>query len=205
MSIPCDLVLLPSKDLASKAIKASKATRKYESFFTLEDGKVYPHMSLYMFQLDETDIPKIEEVLDEIAKNTDSITATAIKYGLGVGFGVGYVDPEYKVTDDLKDLQDKVVQAVNPLRAGTRESDIAKIQDATGVKLKNLQKFGYPSIGELFRPHITLTRLKEYNPDVLKLLPEDVGTFTGLFDRIGLFEMGSNGTCVRQIVTRHLV
>ena len=88
---------------------------------------------------------------------------------------------------------------INPLKAGMRESDIAKMQDAKAIKLENLQKFGYPAIGELFRPHMTLTRLKEHNPKVLNLLPKDISTFNGTFDRVGLFEMGSNGTCVRKI------
>ncbi len=199
MSLPCDIVLLPSIELANKAIEASKATNKYESFFTLEDGKFYPHMSLYMFQLDETDISKVEEVLTRIANDTKVITAKATTYSLGTGFGVGYVDPEYEVTEGLSSLQDKVVEAVNPIRAGMRESDIKKMQDAEGIKLENLQKYGYPAIGELFRPHITLTRLKEHNPKVLELLPQDVTSFSGVFDRLGLFEMGENGTCIRKI------
>lgn len=198
-SLPCDIVLLPSSELATRAIQASKATKQYESFFTLEDGKYYPHMSLYMFQLNETDIAKVEEVLTRIARDTKPVSAKATTYSLGTGFGVGYVDPEYEVTEELSRLQNKVVEAVNPIRAGMRESDIKKMQDAEGIKLDNLKKYGYPAIGELFRPHITLTRLKEHNPKVLELLPQDVTTFSGVFDRLGLFEMGDNGTCIRKI------
>ncbi|MBP6005281.1 hypothetical protein KA531_00005, partial [Candidatus Saccharibacteria bacterium] len=57
----------------------------------------------------------------------------------------------------------------------------------------------YPAVGDLFRPHITLTRLKEHNPNVLELLQQDITTFNGVFDRLGLFEMGENGTCIRKI------
>lgn len=198
-SLPCNIVLLPSSELANKAIEASNATRQYDSFFTLEDGRYYPHMSLYMFQLDEADISKVKEVLTGIAKDTNVVTVKATTYSLGTGFGVGYVDPEFEVTDELSSLQDKVIEAVNPIRAGMRESDVRKMQDAEGLKLENLQKYGYPAIGDLFRPHITLTRLKEHNPNVLELLPQDVSTFSGVFDRLGLFEMGENGTCIRKI------
>lgn len=205
MSIPCDLVLLPSKELADKAIEVSGViSQHHDSFFTLKNGEFYPHMSLYMFQLDEADIPRIEEVLTQVANSTKAIRATATNYSLGQGFGVGYVDPEYEASNELKSLQNKIVGMVNPIRAGMRESDIAKMQDATGVKLENLEKYGYPAIGELFRPHVTLTRLKEHVPEVLEMLPDDIATFSGLFDRIGLFEMGVNGTCVREIATRDL-
>lgn len=198
-SIPCDIVLLPASELAIKAIEASKATRQYDSFFTLENGAYYPHMSLYMFQLDETDTTKVEEVMAKIAKDMKAVSAKATAYRLGEGFGVGYVDSEYEVTKELSDLQDRVIEAVNPIRAGMRESDVRKMKDAEGLKLENLQKYGYPAIGDLFRPHITLTKLKEHNPKVLDLLPQDVSTFSGVFDRLGLFEMGENGTCIRKI------
>lgn len=144
MSIPCDVVLLPSKELAEKAIEASKAASQYDSFFTLEIGTFYPHMSLYMFQLEEANIQHVEALLSKIAKQTPAVSATATKYSLGEGFGVGYVDPEYKVTNELVKLQNAVVDVINPVRSGMRESDIAKMQDAKGLKLENLQTYGYP-------------------------------------------------------------
>lgn len=202
-SLPCDVVLLPSPELAAKAIDASKLLEEFDSLFTLKDGEFYAHMSLYMFQLDEESIGAVKEVLVEIARNANSITATATIYRLGEGFGIGYIDPEYEVTDELSSVQEKVVSAINPIRAGMREKDVAKMQDATGLKLENLQKYGYPAIGELFRPHITLTRLKDHKPEALNALP-DINQFSGVFDRIGLFEMGDNGTCIRKIAEYRL-
>lgn len=197
-TVPCDLVLLPNNDLANKAIEASNRLSRFGSLFTLKIGEYYPHMSLYMFQLDVADIAKVESLIQELATNTSVIQAQATKYSLGQGFGVGYVDPEYLAIDELAQMQDRVVAAINPVRAGMRESDINKMQDATGLKLENLQKYGYPAIGKLFRPHVTLTRMDGHKPEVLNELPP-IQEFSGRFDRIGLFEMGPNGTCIRQI------
>jgi hypothetical protein len=197
-SIPCDIVLLPDDTLTEKAIAASRTLTEHDPLFTLEIGKFYPHMSLYMFQLNADDIPKVEEILSALARSLPVISCTATKYKLGEGFALGYIDPEYEASDTLRDIQTWVIEAVNPIRAGMREKDIAKMQDATGLKLENLQKYGFPSVGELFRPHVTLSRLKDYKPEVLELLP-DIRSFDGNFNRIGLFEMGDNGTCVRQI------
>lgn len=95
-------------------------------------------------------------------------------------------------------LQDRIVKTFNNLRADMRESDKQKMTDATGLKLENLQKYGYPSIGELFRPHITLTKFPvDIEPDLSILTPAT--DFTGEFTRLGLFEMGPNGTCIRKI------
>lgn len=191
-------MLLPNDSLAQKAIAASKLFVSHEPFFTLEINKLYPHMSLYVFQLNTEDILKVEKALQGIAAESHAIDARATKYSLGEGRAVGYVDPEYEVTDELRTLQTNVIDALNPLRAGMRDSDVAKMQDATGLKLENLQMYGYPAIGDLFRPHITLTRLKGYKPEVLDLLPS-IDAFSGNFDKLGLFEMGDNGTCIRFI------
>lgn len=197
-SIPCDIVLLPNEELAQKAIAASALLAEYEPFFTLETGKCFPHMSLYMFQLDVADQEKVEEILSEIASQTPVISGKATRYYLGEGHGIGYIDPEYEANDQLHAIQQQVIEAVNPVRDGMREKDKARMQEATGLKLENFQKYGYPAIGELFRPHMTLTRLREHRPEVLELLP-DIATFNGTFDKIGLFEMGDNGTCIRLI------
>jgi len=198
MSIPCDIVLLPNEELAKTAIAASQALAKYDPFFTLEIGKFYPHMSLYMFQLEESDIERVNAVLQDIAAGQTVVHGHATGYKMGEGFAVGYVDPDYEVTDELHALQQTIVAAVNPIRSDMRQSDKEKMVDATGIKLENLQKYGYVSIGQLFRPHITLTRLKENVPEALNDLP-DISLFSGAFDRIGLFEMGPNGTCIRKI------
>lgn len=203
-SIPCDIVLLPNDELAQKAIDASRLLAVHDPHFTLEIGKFYPHMSLYMFQLEESDISRVEDALSKIADQTYVFSGKATRYYLGEGYGVGYIDPEYETSEVLRSLQQQVVEAVNPIRAGMRESDIAKMKDATGVKLENLQKYGYPAVGELFRPHITLTRLKEHKPKVLEVLP-DISLFDGSFVKLGLFEMGGNGTCIRLIKTVDLL
>lgn len=197
-SIPCDIVLLPDSELAQKAIAASRKLTLHDSLFTLELGKFFPHMSLYMFQLNTDDTSTIEDLLRNIADSNHVISATAVRYYQGTGFGVGYIDSEYEATQELRALQSEVVEAINPVRAGMREKDVAKMRDATGLKLENLQKYGYPSIGDLFRPHVTLSRLKSHKPEVLDVLP-DISIFKGVFDRLGLFEMGDNGTCIRTI------
>jgi len=202
-SIPCDVVLLPNEELALEAITTSQIFANHDPLFTLQIGKFYPHMSLYMFQLNESDIPKVEGILHNIADTFHPVQGTATNYSMGEGLAVGYVGPEYEAAEELLSLQKKVIDSINPIRAGMRASDAAKMKDATDVKLDNLKKYGYPAVGSLFRPHITLTRLKDYSPELLRILP-DISRFNGLFDSLGLFEMGANGTCIRKIAEYNL-
>lgn len=202
-TLPCNIVLLPDPEIAQRAIAASEVLAAHDAYFTLKFGAYYSHASIYMFQLNTDDVSKVEAVLAEIAQNMHALPAQARCYKVGDGFDVGYIDAEYERSPELAALQDTVVASINPLRAGMREKDVAKMQDATGLKLENLQKYGYPSVGKLFRPHVTLTRLTAHKPEVLSLLP-DIATFNGSFTRLGLYEMGNNGTCVREITTFEL-
>jgi hypothetical protein len=193
-SVPCSIVLLPNSDIAQKAITVSQQLAQLDSLFTLKDGEYFPHASLYMTQLKVADLDSVKERLAAIAGQVSPFDLTAVRYYQTQGF----IDVEYQRTSTLDDLQMKVVGAINPIRDGMHEKDKVRMQTATGRARENFEKYGYPNIGELFRPHVTLTRFPEVEPkDGLELPP--IETFSGRFTKLGLFEMGNNGTCVRKI------
>jgi len=198
-TIPCDIVLLPAQDQAELAVRASQALSPQGSLFTLDNHDFYAHASLYMFQMDIENQEKCISALRQLAAQTavQQLKQDGYFYQ-DTGHGKGYVDVAFERNNVVDSLQERAIATFNSLRAGMRESDKAKMADASGVKLVNLQKYGYPAAGELFRPHITLTKFPvELTPD-LSGLPS-VEAFSGIFDRVGLFEMGQNGTCIRKI------
>ncbi len=198
-SLPCDVVILPSNKLAEKAIAASSLFAPYGSLFTLEVGKYFPHASLYMLQLKQTDIDQVQELLSGIAREFCSLELKAERFYQAQC----YVDVEYEKSGQLVQLQQKVVAALNPIRDGMREKAKARMAEATGLALSNFEQYGYKYVGELFRPHITFTRLSEEKSDIEAMLPA-LNSFDGTFPRIGLFEMGDNGTCIREIASWNL-
>jgi hypothetical protein len=196
LQLPCDVVLLPTEYTEDLAIKCSKLlNEKFGSKSVLKKNEIFPHLSLYMFNLSEGDINLAKSELDKIAKNVSIIKTNALKYNVAEGYGVGYTDVEYPATETMRELQEKVIDVFDKVRSGMREKDKAKMENATGEKLENLKRFGYPAIGKHFRPHITLTRLNEYLPEAVRELP-DIDEFNTEFNRLGLFEMGDNGTCI---------
>lgn len=198
-SIPCDIVLLPEASLNDLAIAASQRLLDFNGLLTLNNTGCYAHTSLYMLQLDGDILPKVNEILARIARSFAPIHLEAYRFDSGRG----YIDAEYRRNQLIDDLQEQILQALNPLRAGMREKDKAYMEYATGDVLKNLQKYGYENVGKLFRPHLTLTRLKEDNESALEVL-EEVESFSGLFPRLGIFEMGDHGTSIRKIATFNL-
>lgn len=195
MSLPVDIVLLPSTSLAQKAVNVSKNLQQYGALFELNATTgPFPHASLYMTQLKLEDLGKAKELLAAIAAVTPSLDMTATGYFQAEG----YLDPDYERTDQLARLQMDVVNAINPIRDGMRVKDKARMLEATGLVRENLEKYGYRGVGELFRPHMTLARFTDCKEIDTSILP-DPKEFSGQFIRIGMFEMGDNGTCIRKI------
>lgn len=198
-SLPCNIVLLPSDEIAHNAISLSEALRQYDTYFTLKGGSYFPHASLYMTQLKEDDLNKVMNILQEIAHGTTSLTVTASKFKQAHG----YISLSYSRTAALDSIQSRVVDAINPIRDGLRRKDIERLATATGMERTNLEQYGYRSVGELFDPHITFTRLKS-SEFVDSSCLENEQQFNGSFTKLGLFEMGDNGTCVRKIAEFNL-
>lgn len=193
-SLPCDVVILPNPLLADQAVAASNKLSSLDSLFTLKDGVCYPHVSVYMLQLKTESLDQAKTLLEGVARTYSPLQLTAQRYDQNEG----YIDADYKKIPELSGLQDEVIKALNPIRDGMRAKDKARMQEADGLARENYEKFGWKSIGDLYRPHMTLSRLKDGDTRVQELL----GSFTqfsGTFMKLGLFEMGDNGTAVRKI------
>ncbi len=194
-SLPVDIVLLPSDELAQKAVAASKVLQQQGALVELNLATgPFPHASLYMTQLKAEDLDKAKEILADIAAKTPASELKSTRYFQEER----YIDPEYERTADLANLQMAVVNGVNSIRDGMRAKDKARLPETTGVVRENLEKYGYRGVGELFRPHMTLTRFADNKEIDTSTLP-NASEFSGQFVKLGLFEMGDNGTCVRKI------
>ena len=90
------------------------------------------------------------------------------------------------------------VEAINPLRAGMMDYEASLINQTAAPPHENLKRYGFRAIGELFRPHITLTRFSGNHAVATAALPAP-GMLSGDFPRLGLFEDDDNGACIRKI------
>jgi hypothetical protein len=191
-----DVVLLPSEDIAQKAVEASQQLSAYDSLFTLDNQHYFAHLSLYMLLVKQDDLAKSVQLLEEIAGRTPPMSLRAAMYA-GTH---NYVNVSYEAASDVVDLQQGVLDALNPLRDGIRPNELARLAATDLEEQAHVQKYGYVAIGSLFKPHITFTKFSEtqQRPDVASILPEPT-EFSGLFSRIGLFELGPYATCVEPV------
>ncbi len=194
-----NIVLLPNDDVAKKSIVVSGALSASESLFVLDGIGFHPHLSLYMVWLEESDLPEAIKRLGAISAQTSGVPLVASHYYHEYGF----IGVEYGRSAEVSDLQKTVLDSVSPIRDRVSEGG-EDISTLTGVASENFRKYGYVTIGELFRPHITFTRLKSERTEdeiapLMNTLPKDSASFDGLFSKIGLFELGENGTCIRKV------
>lgn len=193
-SDPYDIVLLPEAGIATKAIQNSKELEVLDTLFTLGTDTYAPHVSLYMTQLKAEDLAKAGQQLAAIASATPPILLEADSYVRAEG----YIDANYIRTQAIRQLQATVIQAINPLRDGMYDDAKQQLQAATGLARQNLEQYGDWRVGDLFRPHLTLTRFAKHDPIPLEDLPAPTA-FSGNYTMLAIFEMDDNGTCLRKI------
>lgn len=199
MSSPYDIVLLPSQSLANKAVETSQHLSSESAQFELDSSHCFPHVSLYMVQLKATNLERVQQILAGVAARSTTLALSAHHYG----GSRGYINASYARTEALDRLQEEVIAGVNPLRDGLTPKETALQPTATGMVAENIEKYGFRSVGELYVPHLTLTRFTEHpaegdTPIDTSLLPP-LNDFSGQFPAIGLFEMGAHGTCIREV------
>ena len=103
-------MLLPDETLARQAIVSSQALRRSDSIFTLEDGKFYPHLSLYMVRLKPSDIAQAADRLSQIIATQKPFVLHATHYDQERS----YVVIDYQTSPELDALQQTVLDAINP-------------------------------------------------------------------------------------------
>lgn len=123
MTLPYNIVILPTDNLAQKAINVSQQLQQFGTLFTLKDGEYFPHVSLYMVQLNVTSLNSMRELLAEIAARTPQFDLIAPQYCQAEG----YIDVDYQRSKVLDALQMAIIEAINPILDGMRAKDKTRI------------------------------------------------------------------------------
>jgi len=190
-----DVVIVPSDTVKKRAVQLSRSLKKHGGLFVLNERLYSTHVSLYMAELPLKNLSEIRKVLKNIASNQKSFKLNPILWHQSPD---GYIDVEYKKTKSLANLQRNIIKKLNPLREGLlREKDITRLKTAKGLEKHNIQKYGFRSVGRKFEPHLTLTKLKAYKPEVTPRISHERMSFSST--EIGIFYLGEHGTCKKLV------
>ncbi|MEE8577659.1 MAG: hypothetical protein V3T31_10425 [candidate division Zixibacteria bacterium] len=157
--IAVDVVLLPTEEMAGKAIAANKELLKqYANKIALDKESCLPHISLAMGFIDERNIDEIEKILKTTAKETSLGQLSAVGIHIETnraGEKVSVI--EIEKTETLQSLHEEVMHRLTLYFSYDIKADMilssSKTDESTLDWIKN-----YPekSSFEKFFPHITI-------------------------------------------------
>lgn len=194
-SRPYNIVILPPPAIRRRAIGVSKRLRSRGGRFVLDGKRHTPHITLYMVELPNKNISSVKDRLEIVAQSTTPWRLRSQQYRHN---HEGYFDVAFARDARLMKLQRMIIRRINPLRNNLiRSKDRVRLPQLTARQQNNIRRYGYRGIGSLYTPHLTFTRLKKHQPTTIHQLTKKDFSFT--VGTIGLYTLGSHGTCRRQI------
>ena len=203
--IAVDAVLLPSEEMADKAIEANKELLKQcPDKIVLDKESCLPHLSLAMGCIDERDIADIEKVLQAIAKQSSLGQLSAI----GIHTGTNSTGEQVSVlqierTEALQSLHEEVMRRLAPYFNHDVTADMVLSPPvASESTLAWIKSYSEKSSFEKFFPHITIGYGEINN---FSFPPQGVlWTIKFTASKLALCHLGNHCTCRRILASAEL-
>jgi len=192
-----NIVLLPPKAINDEAIRLSKLiAKKYPVEFILDGKNFYPHLTLFQLSMPIKSLPVVNGSLKDTLKST-----IETKFDTYYGAQNGSISWDCQINQQLLGLHKKVIGKTNHFRRN-RSLPFKKLHYNFLTTKDNIQikKFGSSGLLENFRPHITLTRLKDgsHYKEALRLLSFKKPLLVK-FKQAAIGELSTHGTVVKII------
>jgi 2'-5' RNA ligase len=149
MKLDVDVVLLPSEEVMEKAIEYNKETNSKDIILNKET--CIPHMTLCMGVVEEENLPKVNEILQEIADEFSALALTIPSIDPRGGFSI-------EKNEQLQELHEKIMRELEPLLTHDATTEMFFSPPPVEEKsLKWVNKYHTDNSTENFWPHITIT------------------------------------------------
>lgn len=190
-----NVAIIPSADVSAAAVMLSEELQTSGGIFHLDGINRLAHLTLYMARFARCDLVGAQAALSAVSGGLSSIRLTQTGYFVTPG---GYYEISYLRSPPLLDTHDKVTRALRALRFSPGHPPV---ENYFGVyssgQQESARETGYDLAGDLYRPHITLTRFGDV-PDP-NVLPRAKGDLSFTATKIGLFQADSMGAARRLI------
>jgi len=197
--IRLNTVFQPPTEIVKMAMSLShKVGKENEPFFILDNIKFYPHITIYSPEYPALNRNVVSEVVKSIASQFSKLPFKFKE----VESHQGFIGINFQNTSQIKEIHEKIVESLNPLRKGHIRSrykqDDCQTRHSIGQQ-KNIKLFGYPDILDLYQPHLTIIRLKDEN--VAKRITKEIKWKSKEFfvSKLGIYTMGEHGTCSKLV------
>ncbi len=196
--IAVDVVLLPSEEMADKAIEANRELLKqYADRIVLDKDNCLPHISLAMGCIDQSNIPDIEKILQAIAENCPSQQLSAIGIHTGTNSAGEKVSVfQIESTKTLQSLHEEVMRTLAPYFSYDVTADMVLSPPTAGEStLLWIRNYPEKASFENFFPHITIGygQVDDFSPP-----------FKFIASKLALCHLGNYCTCRKILASAEL-
>lgn len=191
--------LLPCEVHQSAVSLSTEISKRFKTIFTLGDRESVPHVTIYFNEYPKSNIDNILESANVLAEEFGRTKVEFTRFCTGRG----YIDMGIGLSKQLVMIHKRSVKLLFPqLKTHLREKYLEsseKYSLYSEKQKRNIKRYGHPDVMDLYRPHVTLTRL-ENEDDAKDLVAELKWPIKNcVLDSIGVFEMGEHGSCQRLI------
>lgn len=190
-----NIAVKPSQDVLEQVIKLSgEISKEAETFFVLDGLSYFPHITIYSPEYPNKNLDQIFNTVKEIVSKTEPFIATFTSFSSHLG----YIDIALEKTEIWEELHEVIVQRLNPYRENhirEKYKSSEELNNYSTILQEYIFGYGYSEVLTAFRPHLTITRLKDERKakEIVKKLNFQIQSFKVTI--LAAYLMGSHGTC----------
>lgn len=192
-AIQINIAILPDEIVRDEAIRLSEVLKNFlDVHFVLNPKNLMPHITISQARYPEKNLGNVIDVVRRQATSISPFDVQLLKFDL---FFNQFIFWNAERTRDLVDFHQQIVDATNSLREGRVIEHVATMTDLSPEDESDRTKYGALLIGPRYKPHVTLTRLKQPASlgDVVRILgSEKPATFN--IQKVIVGYLGNHGT-----------
>ncbi|WBB73598.1 hypothetical protein O7602_28695 [Micromonospora sp. WMMD1128] len=190
-----NVAILPPQPIAAEVQRLSGELQTRGGLIHVDGQQRLAHMTLYMARFSRLKIDEIVLRVEALAASRRSpITSEHTGYYLTPG---NYYEVSYARSPSMMSLHNEVSDALLPLRFSPGQPVVEDFfAPYSAAQEEQAKRSGYDLSGDLYRPHVTITRFATRPTADLPTSPVDL-SFN--ISRIGLFEADKLGAVTEPI------
>ena len=198
-SLPVDVIIVPDDKTQRKARELGKIIAdNFDYYYTIADNRLIPHATVYQAQYPVKNLEKIKNKLKDLSASFKTFEISIGPYQNHHG----YIWWNFQENENISSLHLRLLRELNSLRENLllpflTPKGYKTGEEFTKEEVENVRKYGAVVVDKLFKPHITLAKLKEDvgESKLYDILGRKKQRF--LVSEISVGKMGDYGTVTR--------
>lgn len=198
-SLPVDVIIVPDDKTQRKARELGKIIAdNFDYYYTIADNRLIPHATVYQAQYPVKNLEKIKNKLKNLSAEFKPFEVSIGPYQNHHG----YIWWNFQENENISSLHLRLLRELNPLRENLLLPFLTPKGYKTGEEFtkeeaENVRKYGAVVVDKLFKPHLTLAKLKKdvEESTLYKVLRKADCKFK--VSKISIGKMGDYGTVTK--------